>query len=146
MDRLLEIENEDHFEKDYEMVIAVSAIEPETPVILQAPDEIKGIFDGLFCKDNAFYGVPDKPGVYNCTVNFEFHQGYFEGYRADGESDWSFTVKTAHLVSQEIFKELEERCPHTPDDAFDWIKRMCPDCFHDIQSKYMEGKDVNIPK
>ncbi len=106
MDSLSEIENKDHFEKDYEMVIAVSAIEPETPVILQAPDEIKGIFDGLFCKDNAFYGVPDKPGVYNCTVNFEFHQGYFEGYRADGESDWSFTVKTAHLVAQEILSKF----------------------------------------
>ena len=50
-------------------------------------------------------------------------------------------AKTAHLVATQIFKQLEERCPHTPDDAFDWIKRMCPDCFHDIQSKYMEGKD-----
>ena len=47
---------------------------------------------------------------------------------------------TAHLVAQEIFKELEERCPHTPDDAFDWIKRMCPDCFHAIKSKW-EGEN-----
>ena len=45
-------------------------------------------------------------------------------------------AKTAHLVAQEIFKELEERCPHTPDDAFDWIKRMCPGCFHAIKSKW----------
>ena len=49
-------------------------------------------------------------------------------------------AKTAHLVAQEIFKELEERCPHTPDDAFDWIKRMCPDCFHAIKSKW-EGEN-----
>ena len=43
---------------------------------------------------------------------------------------------TTHLVATQIFKELEERCPHTPDDAFDWIKRMCPDCFHAIKSKW----------
>ena len=42
-------------------------------------------------------------------------------------------------VAQEIFKQLEERCPHTPDDAFDWIKRMCPGCFHAIKSKW--GKE-----
>jgi hypothetical protein len=39
-------------------------------------------------------------------------------------------------VAQEIFKQLEERCPHTPDDAFAWIKRMCPGCFHAIKSKW----------
>ena len=39
-------------------------------------------------------------------------------------------------VATQIFKELEERCPHTPDDAFDWIKRMCPDCFQAIKSKW----------
>lgn len=50
-------------------------------------------------------------------------------------------AKTAHIVAQEIIGELEERCPHTPDDAFDWIKRMCPDCFQTIKSKYMEEKD-----
>ena len=46
---------------------------------------------------------------------------------------------TAHLVAQEMIKELEERCPHIP-DVFDWKKRQCLICFDAIKSKW-EGEN-----
>jgi len=79
----------------YCMTIGVSRIEPETPFILDAPDEIIQFFDGFFTEDNSFKGVPKEPGIYHCTVDFYFQQGYFEGYKADGESDWEFIVTRA---------------------------------------------------
>lgn len=44
-------------------------------------------------------------------------------------------AKTAHLVAHEIFKELEERCPHIP-DVFDWKKRQCLICFEAIKERH----------
>jgi hypothetical protein len=42
-----------------------------------------------------FNSIPLEPGVYHCLVDFYFEQGYFEGYKADGESNWEFVVKSA---------------------------------------------------
>jgi hypothetical protein len=87
-------------ETEYYMTLAISRVEPETPVILDAPDEIIQVFDGFFCEDNSFKDTwfkktPLEPGVYHCKVAFYFEQGYFEGYKADGESDWEFVVLSA---------------------------------------------------
>ena len=82
-------------EATYYMTIAVSRVCPETPVILDSPDEIIKFFDGFYTADNSFKGVPKEPGVYHCTVSFYFEQGYFEGYKADGESSWEFVVTRA---------------------------------------------------
>jgi len=79
----------------YFMTIGVSRVEPKTPFILDAPDEIISIFDGFFTEDNSFKGVPKEPGIYHCTVDFYFEQGYFEGHEADGESDWEFIITRA---------------------------------------------------
>ncbi len=32
-------------------------------------------------------GFPTEPGVYRCTIEYIFVQGYFEGYMCDSESD-----------------------------------------------------------
>lgn len=84
----------------YYMTLAISRIDPQTPIILDAPDEIIQFFDGFFCEDNSFNdrwfkSVPLESGVYHCKVNFYFQQGYFEGYIAHGESDWEFVVISA---------------------------------------------------
>ena len=51
--------------------------------------------------------------------------------------DWKKSdAKTAHLVAQEMIKELEEDCPHIP-DVFDWKKRQCLICFDAIKSKWV---------
>ena len=84
----------------YYMTLAISRVSPETPVILDAPDEIIRFFDGFFCEDNSFKdtwfkAISLEPGIYHCRVDFYFQQGYFEGYQADGESDWEFIVTSA---------------------------------------------------
>ena len=82
-------------ENTYYMTIAVSRVCPEMPVILDAPDKIIEFFDGFYTEDNSFKGVPEEPGIYHCTVSLYFEQGYFEGYKADGESSWEFVVTRA---------------------------------------------------
>ena len=78
----------------YYMTLAIPRECPDTPVILDAPDEILQFFDGCFCEDNEFskWHEGKEPGIYHCTVDFYFEQGYFEGYKADGESSWEFIV------------------------------------------------------
>ena len=38
-------------------------------------------------------GFPEEPGIYRCTIDYIFHQGYFEGYPCDGESDWEIVAR-----------------------------------------------------
>jgi len=77
------------------MIIAVAG---EQGLIIDAPKEIKDIFEGIYCDDNSFKNVPKKTGVYICNVEFYFHQGYFEGYKADGESDWEFKIISSSKI------------------------------------------------
>lgn len=42
-----------------------------------------------------------QPGIYSATIEFWFQQGYSDGYKADGESEWEFAfvdVKPYRLV------------------------------------------------
>ena len=81
--------------------------------LVEAHPEISKGMDGIFLSDNHFKNVPTEPAIYVCRVEFFFMQGYFEGYRADGESDWYYEIRSA--VRQEEpavlarLKELEER-------------------------------------
>ncbi len=76
-----------------------------------------------------FY-LPAKCGEIDCVIDQATEMNNCElcaGRR--------IVAKTTSLVAQEIFKELEERCPHTP-DVFDWKKRQCLICFDAIKSKW----------
>lgn len=78
------------------------------------PDLIKSM-DGSNFEDNT--QSPDKypkgPGVYICTIEFWFEQGYFEGYKADGESEWDFIpvdVREINLHTCPANKSLVANC------------------------------------
>lgn len=43
--------------------------------------------------------VPKEPGLYVCEVDFEFQQGYFEGYPANGESSWYLIPKNVTRIA-----------------------------------------------
>ena len=43
-------------------------------------------------------GFPEKAGIYRCTVDFWYEQGYFEGYACDSESDWGISVRDVKRI------------------------------------------------
>jgi hypothetical protein len=72
----------------FQAIISVGAV---AQVIVAPKDAMVGM-DGTFCEDNSFKNVPTKKGIYLCQIDFYFEQGYSDGYKADGESDWEYRV------------------------------------------------------
>lgn len=70
---------------------AIIAVGDVAQVIVAPKDAMVGM-DGTFCEDNSFNNVPTEKGIYLCWIEFYFEQGYSEGYKADGESDWEYYV------------------------------------------------------
>jgi hypothetical protein len=70
------------------------AFNGETKMAVAIPEKYGNVMDGPFLEDNFFLGLPQKmgPGLYKGTMDFDFYEGYSEGYPAPGESDWRFTV------------------------------------------------------
>lgn len=86
---------------EFKVMLAVSY---EMSRIIIVSYEKNDIFDGCpfngpDVEDNNFTNVPDKPGIYNCRVEFWFEQGYFEGYPANGENDWEFRIISAERIN-----------------------------------------------
>jgi hypothetical protein len=75
----------------FQAIIAVG----EVAQVIIAPQKAIVGMDGTFCEDNSFKNVPTQKGIYLCLIDFYFEQGYFEGYKADGESDWEYVVASA---------------------------------------------------
>ena len=73
------------------MTLAVSKVLPETPVILDAPEQIiVFLLDGFFCDDNSFRFLskePLEPGVYYRQVELY-----------SGQDDFEFVVITAEQM------------------------------------------------
>jgi hypothetical protein len=82
-----------HKVASFQAIIAVGN-SSQAQVIAAPKDAMVGM-DGSFCDDNGFNDVPPEPGIYLCDVDFYFEQGYCDGYRADGESDWEYHVTKA---------------------------------------------------
>jgi hypothetical protein len=70
---------------------AIIAVGDVSQVIVAPKDAMVGM-DGTFCEDNSFKNVPTEKGIYLCWIEFYFEQGYSDGYKADGESDWEYYV------------------------------------------------------
>ena len=70
---------------------AIIAVGDVSQVIVAPKDAMVGM-DGTFCEDNSFKNVPTQRGIYLCDIDFYFEQGYSDGYKADGESDWEYDV------------------------------------------------------
>lgn len=80
----------------FQAIIAVGDIAQ----VLVAPKDAMVGMDGTFCEDNSFRNIPPECGIYLCDIDFYFEQGYFEGYKADGESDWEYhIVKAKSLIT-----------------------------------------------
>jgi len=76
--------------KSFECLIAVAF--NKDAVIIDFPEDLINTLDGCFCADNEFKNIPQEPGFYKCKVDFDFEQGYFEGYKADGENTWEYII------------------------------------------------------
>lgn len=74
---------------EFDCIIATSK---DMSQVIYAPDEAFVGMDGCVCEDNCFRSIPSEPGIYLCHVDFYFEQGYFDGYEADGESDWEYRI------------------------------------------------------
>lgn len=70
-------------------------------------DELTVLEESDHLGDHEFEGLPTEPGVYRCTVEFWYSQGYFEGYPADSESDWWFKC-----IASEKLLDLPRREDH----------------------------------
>ena len=62
------------------------------PFLIKGDPELVKLMDGASFADNSqsIEEFPKKAGVYICTIEFWFEQGYFEGWEAYGESEWDF--------------------------------------------------------
>jgi len=103
---------------------AIIAVGDVAQVIVAPKDAMVGM-DGTFCEDNSFKNVPTEKGIYLCWIDFYFEQGYFEGYKADGESDWEYKVVKAEPLTQlpdvskswEVLKEFGNQKVYCPDSC-----------------------------
>lgn len=80
----------------YDMTICVGY--NSEGILVSVPDIARIALDSVYCDDNGFEGVPKEPGVYQCECEFYFIQGYYDGYPADGESDWGWKVTVKKKV------------------------------------------------
>lgn len=71
---------------------AIVAIGGNLSLVVYAPQEALDCMDGRCGEDNGYRNLPTLDGIYLCTVDFYFEQGYCDGYKAGGESDWEFKV------------------------------------------------------
>jgi len=114
----------------FQAIIAVGEVENFAQVISAPKDAIVGM-DGSFCEDNSFKDVPEDIGVYLCDVDFYFEQGYCDGYKADGESDWEYrVVKATPLISlpdvSETWKVIQSFGDQKMNQTFDeWWELFC---------------------
>lgn len=80
--------------KKVAMFQAIIAVGDVAQVLVAPKDAMVGM-DGTFCEDNSFKNVPTEKGIYLCQIDFYFEQGYSDGYKADGESDWEYRIMEA---------------------------------------------------
>lgn len=75
----------------------------ELRVLVDGDPELKKMMDGSLFDDNCLGtelpSFPKAPGVYLATVEFWFEQGYYDGYKAPGESDYDFILSNVRKVA-----------------------------------------------
>lgn len=77
--------------------------------LIEAPDEMKEIFDGAMIEDNvqSLDKYPVEPGVYRCIVEYWFERGTYDGWDAPGESEWDFVPVVIRRISTESPRDVE---------------------------------------
>jgi hypothetical protein len=89
----------------FDAVIAISGLKAG-PIwddfLIECPEDIKPLMDGPYLADNCFTNLPEQFGCFAVRVKVHFYQGYFEGYRADGESALEFEIISAIPLREEL--------------------------------------------
>jgi len=88
-----------------QMIIAYQREHSPHGIILSCPDgETKKSLDGDYIVDedwdNDWKGTElfTESGIFLCEIEHWFEQGYFEGYKEDGESEWWFAIKSVRKL------------------------------------------------
>lgn len=69
--------------------------------LIAGDKKLKQFMDGCCFEDNtqSIEQFPTEPGVYSCTIRYWFQQGYADGWKADGESEWDFVPSDIEPLS-----------------------------------------------
>ncbi len=60
-------------------------------------------------------GFPIRAGVYRCTIEYHFEQGYFEGYTCDSESSWDvYATNIERVIPEDKHKGISPDCLSEP--------------------------------
>lgn len=80
--------------------ITIAVIDPEDTYgfVVDCNDELCTWMDGHCLADIECKGFPQEAGVYLCTIERHFEQGWSEGYPADGESDYWVVLRDVRKV------------------------------------------------
>ena len=82
-------------------------------VLLMGDQELAKYFDGHLFEDNCVSDklptFPTEPGVYRATVEYYFEQGYCDGSKADGESEWDYRLRDVVRVEMEATSDEYNR-------------------------------------
>lgn len=72
--------------------------------VIDIPSEYTHIItDGYFGEDDiTTINIPNIPGVYRCDIEFWFEQGYSDGFKADGESDFEYRLVNIKKVNLDV--------------------------------------------
>lgn len=78
--------------KEWHNVIVAVTPNSRLRVLVVGDPELVKFMDGDLFDDNCsdMSSFPKEPGVYQGTIEYHFQQGYYEGYKADGESEWNY--------------------------------------------------------
>lgn len=94
----------------------------KSAVLVTYPDKMSDSLDGPFLEDNSIGKYPPEPGHYQAKAVFWFNQGYYDGYPADGESDWGYTLTEIRRLSE----SAPPAAPAAP-EAVPMVLH-CPEC------------------
>lgn len=69
--------------------------------VISGPEDLSQVLDGEMIEDNtqSLGKYPAEPGVYRCSIEYWFEQGYYEGWPANGESEWDLIPINVEPVS-----------------------------------------------
>ena len=77
-------------------VVVVDGPNVDECVVLIGEDVTVNDYFGM---EGERYGFPEEHGIYSCTIEVIFTQGYFEGYPCDSESDWDIQASDVQKLA-----------------------------------------------
>lgn len=98
----------------HNMVVMVIDPKDKYGFLMTLPDELDEWMDGHCIADVLCEGCPQEAGIYVCTIERHFEQGYSEGYKADGESDYWIVLTDVRKVDVSPYMQHN---PHAGQEA-----------------------------